>query len=100
MVQLPSLLENLRATPADGDGTLLDDTVVLYVSPMGDPNLHNHKRVPFIAIGRARDGQPGGVHVKAPPGTPLATAMLTILNALGLDDLTSFGDSEGILSLS
>ena len=38
--------------------------------------------------------------MKAPNGTPLANAMLTILNALGLDDLTSFGDSEGILSLS
>ena len=57
--QLPYLLEKLRATPADGDGTLLDDTVVLYGSPMGDPNLHNHKRVPFIAIGRAGDGLPG-----------------------------------------
>ena len=98
--QLPYLLEQLRATTDMGDGTLLDDTVVLYGSPMGDPNLHNHKRVPFIVIGRAGAALPGGVHVKAPNGTPLANAMLTILNALGLDDMTSFGDSEGILSLS
>ena len=100
MSLLRYLLEKLRATPADGDGTLLDNTVVLYGSPMGDPNLHNHKRVPFFAIGRAGDGLPGGVHVKAPNGTPLANAMLSVLNALGLDDLTTFGDSEGVLSLS
>ncbi|MGH9384067.1 MAG: hypothetical protein ACRD2N_07275 [Vicinamibacterales bacterium] len=95
---LSYLLEKLQTT-RDGDGTL-DNTLVLYGSPMGDPNLHNHKRVPFFRVGRAGRDVPCGVHVKAPLGTPLAIAMLTVLHALGLDDLKTFGDSEGALSLS
>jgi hypothetical protein len=96
---LPYFLEKLRAT-SDIGATMLDNTVVLYGSPMGDPNLHNHKRVPFITIGRIGSALPGGVHVRAANGTPLASAMLTILESLGLDDLESFGDSEGALALS
>jgi uncharacterized protein DUF1552 len=95
---IPYLLERLRDT-SDGDGTLLDHTLLLYGSPMGDSNLHNHKRVPFFVAGCAGGALKGGVHVKAPNGTPLANAMLTILQRLGLDDLTAFGDSTGTLDL-
>ena len=49
---MPYLLEQLKSTP-DGDGTLLDRTLLIYGSPMGDSNLHNHKRVPFFIAGRA-----------------------------------------------
>jgi hypothetical protein len=95
---LPYLLERLRDTP-DGDGTMLDQSLVIYGSPMGDSNLHNHKRVPFFMTGRAGGALRAGVHVKAPNGTPLANAMLTALHELGLDDLPSFGDSTGALDL-
>jgi hypothetical protein len=93
------LLERLRDT-ADADGTLLDNTLLLYGSPMGDSNQHNHKRVPFFVAGHAGGTLTGGVHVKAPNGTPLANAMLTLLHKLGLDDVGSFGDSTGALDLS
>ncbi len=96
---LPYFLEKLRSTP-DGDGNLLDNTLLLYGSPMGDPNLHNHKRVPFIVFAPPSSTLPGGRHVKAPNGTPLANAMLTILHALGMEDVKAFGDSEGALPLS
>ena len=66
---------------------------------MGDSNQHNHKRVPFFIAGRAGGALPGGLHVKAPNGTPLANAMLTALHALGADDMASFGDSTGPLDL-
>ncbi len=56
---LPYFLEQLKNTPDDG-GTLLDSTVVIYGSPMGDSNLHNHKRVPFFIAGRAGGAIPGG----------------------------------------
>jgi hypothetical protein len=92
------LLEKLGAIP-DGDGTVLDHTLVMYGSAMGDSNLHNHKRVPFFIAGRAGGALRGGVHVKAPNGTPLANAMLTALHALGVDDVASFGDSTGPLDL-
>ena len=42
---------------------------------------------------------PGGRHLKAPVGTPLANVMLSVLHALGLDDVESFGDSEGAFKL-
>ena len=96
---LPYLLEKLDNT-ADGDGTLLDSTMIVYGSPMGDGNLHNHRRVPFIVLGGQAMGLEGGVHVKAPDGTPLANAMLTLLHKLGLDDLDSFGDSTGEMLMS
>jgi hypothetical protein len=96
---LPYFIEKLQQTP-DGDATLLDNTLVMYGSPMGDPNLHNHKKVPFLLLGHAGGRVKGGTHIKAPNGTPLANAMLSVLHALGLEDLKTFGDSDGALSLS
>ena len=92
---LPYLLKALRDTP-DADGrTMLDNTAVLYGSPMGNPNQHNHKRVPFLIAGHAGGALKGGVHLKAKAGTPLSNVMLSLLHSLGLDDLKTFGDSEG-----
>ena len=92
------LLEQLKNTP-DGDGSLLDRTLLIYGSPMGDSNLHNHKRVPFFMAGRAGGALKGGVHLKAPNGTPLANVMLSVLRALGLRDLERFGDSDGAYNI-
>jgi hypothetical protein len=95
---VPYLLEQLKNTP-DGDGSLLDNTLLIYGSPMGDSNLHNHKRVPFFMAGRAGGALPGGLHLKAPNGTPLANVMLSVLHAIGLEDLERFGDSEGAYNI-
>ena len=91
---LPYLLDKLDAT-MEGDRSLLDKTMVIYGSPMGDGNLHNHRRVPFIVLGGANGQLEGGVHLRAPDGTPLANVMLTLMHKLGLDDVESFGDSTG-----
>ena len=53
------------------------------------------RRVPFFIAGRGGGALEGGVHLKAPNGTPLASVMLGVLHALGLDDVERFGDSEG-----
>jgi hypothetical protein len=95
---MPYLLEKLKQTP-DGDGSLLDHTLFMYGSPMGDSNLHNHKRVPFFMAGRAGGALKGGVHLKARNGTPLANVMLAVLQALGLRDLDRFGDSDGAYNI-
>jgi hypothetical protein len=95
---VPYFLEKLKNTP-DGDGTLLDSTLLIYGSPMGDSNLHNHKRVPFFMAGRAGGALKGGLHLKAPNATPLANVMLAVLRALGFEDLERFGDSEGAFEL-
>ena len=94
---LPYFLKQLQETP-DGDGTMLDNALVMYGSPMGNPNQHNHKRVPFLVAGHAGGALKGGVHVKAKNGTPLSNVMLSLLHTLGHDDLSSFGDSEGTFS--
>ena len=96
---IPYLLEKLNAIP-DGDGSVLDQTLLIYGSPMGDSNLHNHKRVPFFIAGRAGGALKGGRHLKAPNGTPLANAMLSVLHALGLEDVERFGDSDAAFDLN
>jgi hypothetical protein len=96
---LPHLLHQLRNTP-DVDGTLLDNTLVLYGSAMGDSNQHNHKRVPFFMVGRAGGRLKGGLHLKAKSGTPLANVMLSTLHTLGLENVKQFGDSDGTFDLN
>jgi len=67
---------------------------------MGDSNIHNHKRVPLLVAGHAGGKLQGGMHIKAPDGTPMANPMLTMLHMLGRTDLNSFGDSSGELDLN
>lgn len=95
--QLGYFIERLAET-TDGDGTLLDQSLVIWGSPMGDANLHNHRRCPLLFIGGASGHHEGGRHIKAADGTPMANAMLTALNWLG-HDLASFGDSNGELTI-
>lgn len=94
MSQLAYFMERLKET-SDGDSTLLDNTVVVWGSPMGDANLHNHRRCPLVLLGGRNVQLNGGVHYKAPDGTPMANVFLTLLHKLGHDDVTSFGDSTG-----
>jgi hypothetical protein len=91
---IPYFLEKLKKSP-DGDLSLLDNTVVLYGSPMGNPNFHNHRRCPLFLAGHAGGHLKGNLHVEAPDGTPMANVFLTLLHRLGADDLESFGDSTG-----
>ncbi len=91
---LPYLLEKLQNTQ-EGDANLLDKTMIIYGSPMGDSNLHNHKRCPLFVVGGANGSFSGNVHVKAPDGTPMANVMLSLMHGLGMTDMKSFGDSSG-----
>ncbi|HJZ75820.1 MAG TPA: DUF1552 domain-containing protein [Vicinamibacterales bacterium] len=95
---LPYFLEKLKSTP-DGDSNLLENSLLIYGSPMGNPNVHNHKRCPLLVMGRAGGQIPGNLHLKAADGTPMANVMLTALQKLGVET-TSFGDSSGALDLS
>ena len=93
---LPYLLDKLGEIDEGGD-TLLDKTMVIYGSPMGDSNLHNHKRCPLFVVGGANGALPGNTHVFADDGTPMANAMLSLGQKLGMNDLESFGNSDGEL---
>jgi len=95
---LPYFLERLRELD-EGDSNLLDQTLIVFGSPMADGNLHNHRRCPLVLLGGASGKLDGNVHLRAPNGTPMANVMLSLLHELGLDDMESFGDSTGSFSL-
>ncbi len=96
---LPYFLEKLQNT-MDGDTTLLDETLIIYGSPMADSNLHNHRRCPLILLGGAGGQLDGGLHIHAKDDTPMANVMLSLMHRLGMDDLESFGDSNGEFSFA
>ena len=76
---LPYFLEKLKSIQ-EGDGNLLDKTLIIYGSPMGDRNLHNHRRCPLILLGGANGKLAGNLHLKAPDGTPMANVMLSVMH--------------------
>jgi hypothetical protein len=94
---LAYFVKKLQAIP-DGDGTLLDHSVILYGGGMSDGNVHNNYDVPVVVIG-GRDQQiNGNRHLRYPKGTPLANLMLTLMDKFEVP-LKSFGDSTGELDL-
>jgi hypothetical protein len=96
---VPYFLKKLKDTP-DGDGNLLDNSLIMYGSPMGDSNIHNHKKCPLFFVGKMAGQLKGGVHLKAADGTPMANVFLSVLHKLGLDELDKFGDSTGTFDLN
>jgi hypothetical protein len=96
---VPYLLDKLKNT-RDGDSNLLENSLVIYGSPMGDSNIHNHKRCPLFLAGHAGGRLKGNLHLKADDGTSMANVMLTLLHGLGRDDMSSFGDSTGTFDLT
>jgi hypothetical protein len=97
--QVPYLLDLLKAAE-DGDSNLLEKTLVIWGSPMADPNVHNHRRCPLLLMGHANGKLAGNQHIKTPDGTPMANVMLTLLHDLGVDDMKTFGDSTGEFSFT
>ncbi|MEP7116422.1 MAG: DUF1552 domain-containing protein [Acidobacteriota bacterium] len=95
---LPYFMEKLGAIQ-EGGQSLLDKSLIVYGSPMGDGNVHNHKRCPLVLLGGAQGRLKGNLHHRADAGTPMANVMLSALHMSGLDDLTQFGDSTGSFSL-
>jgi hypothetical protein len=84
----------------DGDKSLLDRSLIVYGSPMGDSNLHNHRRCPLLLLGGGNGRLANNVHLKAPDGTPMANVFLSLLHKLGMDDIKSFGDSTDEFALN
>ena len=86
-------LRKLKETP-DGDGSLLDQTVYMYGSGMGNSSLHDHVNLPILVAGGAAAGLNGGRHIRYEAGKPLANLHLTLLDRVGVR-LDQFGDSTG-----
>jgi len=97
--QMNYFLDKMKST-MDGDASLLDKTMIIWGSPMSDPNVHNHRRCPLVLFGHADGKLKGGEHLKAADDTPMANVMLTLMHKLGMDDVKTFGDSTGEFSLT
>ncbi len=83
-------LQRMRDTP-DGDGSLLDNSVILYGSGMGNPSLHNHENLPILVAG---GGIKGNRHINYAEGTNLSNLHLTLMDRVGIQ-MDSFMDSTG-----
>ena len=92
------LVERLAATP-DGDGTLLDHTMLLYGSSIRDGNIHDHMDLPTVLVGGKSVGIVGGRHVQYKPETPMTNFLLTMLDKIGVPAET-LGDSTGKTDLA
>jgi hypothetical protein len=91
------LLEKLKSIP-DGDGTLLDHSMVLYGSAMSDANQHNHGPLPIVLAGGASGALKGGRHLRHAKDTTMSNLLLAMLDKLGIPT-EKFGDSTGMLQI-
>lgn len=94
--QYAYLLGRLKSTP-EGDGTLLDRSMVVYGSGISDGNAHSHDDLPILVSGRGNGTLAAGRHVRLPAETPLANLHLALLRRMGVPAAT-FGDSTGPLA--
>jgi hypothetical protein len=89
-------VDRLRSTP-DGQGTLLDHSLVLYGSGMGNPDIHDHSNLPIVVAGGGGGTVKGGRHIRYAQPTPLANLHMTLLDKVGVR-VDRFADSTGMLN--
>ena len=97
MTKLAYFLERLAKTP-DGDGTLLDHSLVLYGSSLSDGNQHNFSPLPIVLAGGASGRVKGGRHVVFPKDTHMSNLLVAMLEKMGAPT-EKFGDSTGMLTI-
>jgi hypothetical protein len=88
-------LAKLKTTP-EGNGTLLDHSLILYGSGIGNPNIHDHTNLPILVAGGSATGMKGNRHINYAKPVPLANLHLTLLDKVGVR-LDKFADSDGKL---
>ncbi len=89
-------LDKLRATP-DGEGSLLDQVMVIYGSGMSNSNLHNIQKLPILLAGGGAGRLHSGRHIRHADETPLTNLYMTLLDKLDVP-VENFGDSTGTLA--
>lgn len=96
-VSLLGYLADKMRTTSDGDGTLLDQSLLVYGAGMGDGNLHQHTDLPCVLLGKLGGTVQAGRHLAYPSGTPMTNLLLTVLDKVGVS-VDAIGDSTGRLS--
>jgi hypothetical protein len=94
--QFAKFVEKLRTTP-DGDGSLLDHSMIMYGAGISDGNLHNHNDLPILLVGGGGGQIRGGRHLKYAPDTPLMNLGATLLDKMGIP-FEHLGDANGKLA--
>jgi len=92
---LSQFLEKMKSTP-DGDGSLLDHSILMYGSNMSNSNVHNHFPLPLLVAGGGAGKLQGGRHIRCEDHTPIASVLLSLLDKVGVPQET-LGDSTGKL---
>jgi len=92
-------LDKLRATP-DGDGSLLDHSMILYGGALNDGNLHLYTSLPLLLVAGGVAGIKGGQHIRYPNRTPMTNLLLTMLDKANVPHVERLGDSTGRLDLT
>ena len=95
MQQFAYFLDKLQSTP-DGDGTLLDHSMLIYGSGISDGNIHFHMDLPVVMVGGGGGTLKGGRHLRYANDTPLTNLYVSVLGKLGVP-VEQFGDSTGKL---
>jgi hypothetical protein len=98
MERFAEFVAKLAATP-EGEGTLLDHSMLLYGSNMSNSNLHGNYPLPTILVGGGAGSLKGGRQVELPEHTTISNLHLTLLNKAGLE-MKSFGDSTGEIAVA
>ena len=94
---LAYFIEKLATTP-DGDGSLLDHSMLLYGSSMSNGNQHDHDPLPVLLAGGGSGRLTGNRHLVFPAHTPMSNLMLSLLDKFGVHE-SGFGDSTGMLTI-
>jgi uncharacterized protein DUF1552 len=94
--QFKGFIEKMKQTP-DGDGSLLDHSVILYGSNMSNSNAHDHFPLPNLVVGGANGRMKGGRHLRYADHTPMTNLLMTMLDKVGVKQ-ESLGDSTGTLA--
>lgn len=92
-------LDKLRSTP-DGDGSLLDHSMILYGAALSDANLHLYTDLPLLLVAGGVNGIKGGQHIRYGNRTPMSNLLLTMLDKAGVPQVAKLGDSTGRLELT
>jgi hypothetical protein len=90
-------LDKLKSTP-EGGSNLLDNSLVMFGSPMGNSNLHDHNDLPVLIAGTAAGRYETNRYIENPKGTPLANFFMTLAAKEDIE-LASFGDSTGTMAV-
>jgi hypothetical protein len=93
-----TFIDKLAALPDGDNGSMLDNSIMLYGSNMSNSNAHDHYPLPTAIVGKAGGTIKGGQHIVAPERTPVSNLMLTVLDRIGAKPEGDFGDSTGLIA--